>query len=308
MSIHRSVSPKTFAGFTLTEIMLALAISSLTIIGALQLFAVGRSGYQATENLARLEERAAFVLTALTDDIQRAGYWGMHNDGSRISVPPHIMIHCRGINVASWAAQTAHAIVPSDGIFNLPCPAATNAVAASDTLTLRYASAAPTNPESGRIQIHTNTVDGTLFSNGLPPALPKPGETHDLRVHAWYLDTQSSEPPLPALRRYALTSGGLMQNQEIMPGVESLQIQLGIDQNADNVLDSFVEPGQTAGEKVMAVRIWLLLRSQHPDPGHIDNGPWKSTDSELPAYVPADNFRRIAVERTVMLRNTPAAL
>ena len=65
-------------GFTLIELMLATLMATLLVAGALRLLVHGRIAWQTTENVATLEERAAFALIALEHDIRLAGYWGQH--------------------------------------------------------------------------------------------------------------------------------------------------------------------------------------------------------------------------------------
>lgn len=294
-------------GFTLVELMIALLLSGILIAGALKLFGTARAAYATAENIAALEERAAFALTALEDDLRLAGFWGLHSDASLIRVPPGIVTHCAGLNINTWALRLTRPIEAVDDGTNLPCLPATRLVPGSDTLIVRHVSYRSTNPESGRIQLHTSEREGELFSDGTPPEIDG-AQTFDLQLHAWYLDEASSEPGLPALRRYALVTNGLMQNQEIMPGVENFQVSLGVDYDGDHLIDSFVDTDSSGTAQVLAVRIWLLLRSARPEPGHQDVGPWYSIDADATvALQPGDAYRRISVERTVWLRNQPPA-
>jgi type IV pilus assembly protein PilW len=295
------------SGFSLLELMIALLLSAIIIAGALRLFGTGRTAYASTETIASLEERAAFALTALEDDLRLAGFWGQHNNPALLSIPAGIYIHCGGMNVSAWALRLAHAVEVTDDTTDLPCPPYTQAVSGSDMLVVRHASRLSTEPEADRIQLHTNRRQAELFSTGSPPAIPD-AQTFNLSVNAWYLDQNSSESGLPALRRYALTDNGLLQNQEIMPGVEDFQISLGVDRDGDERIDGFVDAISEPTTRIHAVRLWLLLRSARPEPGHFDAGPWHSIDADRPnALQPNDNYRRVSVERTVWLRNGPTA-
>jgi hypothetical protein len=127
---------------------------------------------------------------------------------------------------------------------------------------------------------------------------------HNVQIHGWYVDAASSEANLPALYRYTLVSGGLLQNQEIMPGIEDFQVTLGVDRDADGQVDGFVDPGTAPTARILAIRVWLLVRMAQPESGHIDNGPWYSIDIDHTAPLqPADHYRRASAERTVWLRN-----
>ncbi len=292
------------AGFTLVELMIGMALGSIVLVLALKVLAQGRAAWQAAENLAALEERAAFALTALQQDVLLAGYWGVHADSTLLTVAAHVNIHCRLNNVTAVALAST-AVSASDDTFNLPCPAATRPVGGTDTLTVRHADPAVSDPETGRVQLCTTALGGNVFQNGArPAACPADLPLHNVQIHGWYIDAASSEDPLPGLYRYTLVNGGLLQNQEIMPGVEDLQVTLGVDRDADGYIDGFVDPGAESAAQILAVRLWLLVRTAQPESGHVDNGPWYSidTDSAEPRR-PADHYRRTTAERTVWLRN-----
>lgn len=64
------------AGLSLVELMVALLISSLILIGLVQIFASTRVTYQADEGLARLQENGRFAMDFLARDIRMAGNMG----------------------------------------------------------------------------------------------------------------------------------------------------------------------------------------------------------------------------------------
>jgi type IV pilus assembly protein PilW len=136
-----------------------------------------------------------------------------------------------------------------------------------------------------------------------------------LTVNSYYV-AQSSEliPGVPTLRRKSLAVAGgapAIVDQEIAPGIENLQLQFGVDVNQDNSVDRYVNPGDgilTPGSgtfipaaRVMTARVWLVVRSVEQEPGIIDDRTYQPGNA--PAFVPADNFRRMQVSKTVLLRN-----
>lgn len=302
---HASFAIRRMQGFTLIELMLATLMATLLVAGALRLLVHGRIAWQTTENVATLEERAAFALTALEHDIRLAGYWGQHSDGSSIYVEPQVAARCGGRDVSRWALDTGSAVQAENNTFSLPCQPGSGHVTNTDTLTLRHASQLPALPDEGRIQLYTNHQDGVVSQSGIAGTI-KTGieEIYNVEVHAWHLVRNSSEADLPALRRFTLVDGGEIQSQEIIPGVENFQVTLGIDRDEDGMVDGFVNPDVTAEAPIVAVRYWLLLRSASPEPGHIDSGPWQSIDTNAAMPLrPGDGYRRVAIERTVWLRN-----
>ncbi len=67
------------SGFSLVELMVALAISVLLLMGVVALFVSSRASYETTERLSRIQENGRFALDQLAGDIRATGY----NDCSR---------------------------------------------------------------------------------------------------------------------------------------------------------------------------------------------------------------------------------
>ncbi len=68
------------AGLSLIEVMIALLIGSLLILGLVQVFSASRAAYQLSEGLARTQENARFAIDFLQRDIRMAGHFGCVND------------------------------------------------------------------------------------------------------------------------------------------------------------------------------------------------------------------------------------
>ncbi|MEH6686098.1 MAG: PilW family protein [Halopseudomonas sabulinigri] len=63
-------------GLSLIELMVALALSSLLIIGVLQIFLSSKQTYMTNNSLSQLQEIGRFSLDFMTEDIRNAGYKG----------------------------------------------------------------------------------------------------------------------------------------------------------------------------------------------------------------------------------------
>ena len=140
--------------------------------------------------------------------------------------------------------------------------------------------------------------------------------THNLVVNSYYVASDSKlVPGVPTLRRKRLSAvGGVpgIVDEEVAPGVENLQIQLGIDINGDNTVDRYVNPGtglydpnDTAnfvpGARVITARVWLLVRGISPENGIVDSTDYEPGDVDLGVF--SDSYRRMLVSKTILLRN-----
>lgn len=276
-------------GFSLIELMLSVAIAMLLFAGAASLLTQTSKASITAGNLADLNERATYVLALLEDDIRLAGYWGLHSQGENVNNPGGISIVCSNTDVSAWALRTDAAFEVINNGPGLPCPAYSATINTSDILVIRHASPTTVEPRNRSVQLASSHQRSVFFDDGSPPDLDPPTAIHDLNVHAWYLDQQSSEGTLPALRRYTLVHNGLLQNQEIMPGIEKLEVLLGIDEDDDGLVDNFVSSELAADQRVLALRLRISVRSLKPEPGK---------SPEYPA-----SYRRLNVERTIPLNN-----
>ena len=68
--------PHAARGFSLLELMVAVTISLMLLMGVVALFISSRSSYETTERLSRIQENGRYALDQFTTDIRAAGYQG----------------------------------------------------------------------------------------------------------------------------------------------------------------------------------------------------------------------------------------
>lgn len=313
-------------GLTLVELMVALAIGSFLMIGSIQIYNQSRQAFAINESIARVQETAQFAMDTLEADLRMASNWGLNSrpfdvEGRSIagvSVNPTGLTLPVNTCTADWALNLA---LPIDGVNNgygLAC-AATGAVqASSDVITVRRASVVPVPLDPGRLQIQSTRINGELFDDGTIPTdfSPVDSATHNLIVNSYYVAQSSTLiPGVPTLRRQRLgVLGGVptIIDDEVAPGVENIQLQLGIDVDQDNTVDRYVNPGAAIytpgavgfapGARVLTARIWMLVRGISLETGLRDGTDYRPGDVVL--GVQADDFRRLQISKTILLRNT----
>ena len=316
-------SNQRLAGVTLVEVMVALAIGSFLLIGALQVYSQSREAYIVNESIARVQETAQFAMDTLEADVRMASNFGLQSRGFAISGrstddnpnPKNLPVPTNCGEV--WSINLDRPIEGSNNDYSLPCPASGGVQPNSDSLTIRRATVATEALKPGQLQIQSTRIAGELFGDGnLPTGFdPVLSETHDLLVNTYYVAADSSLiPGTPALRRKTLTSvngAPAIIDQEVAPGVENLQLQFGVDVDGDNTVDRYVNPGDPVIDpaainfipdaRVVTARIWLVIRSVSPETGIQDNRQYAPGDVSLGMF--NDQFRRMQVSKTVLLRN-----
>jgi type IV pilus assembly protein PilW len=352
------------AGFSLVELMIALVIGSVMIAGAVYVYSQSRSTYTVNDSMARLQEEGRYALSMMEPDIQLAGYYGYTNayDDVQLVVggvsTPAIQMQQQdpavgGLSASiqrcgrNYAVDFMATMQGSNNGFVLGpgasapgggsgCATMTPA-AAADTFTVRRIGTVSVAPQANMLQAYINRLQPTnqqLFVNGVAPGTIAAGlrEVHNVVVKVYYVSQDSDgRPGFPSLRVISLGAGEAFTDQELVPGVEDMQVQFGVDTgdyNNDGVIDTdldsngipdnvngiatrYVNPNSPilqpppAGisAQIVTVRIWLRLRAEQPETAFIDNRNYVYADQNYTPPAAVQGFRRLLVTRTIYLRN-----
>ncbi len=340
MKIHTQRSLRQQAGMSMVELMVALAIGSFLVLGSIQIYNQSRQAFIVNESIARVQETAQFAMDTIEADLRMASNWGRNSRG--LAVEGRSIVgdaNPNGLPVptpdcgTAWAFDLARPIDGSDNSYGLGCAATGTADGNSDVITVRRTTVLPVAPaaaDAGRLQIQSTRIQGEIFvsngtAGGIPGAFlpitidPNTGApsstTHNLMVNSYYVSTTSDLiPGVPTLRRKTLTMvGGVprVEDQEVAPGVENIQLQLGIDIDEDNTVDRYVNPGSEIynpaaagyipGARVITARVWIVVRSVTTEFGLQDARDYQV--GNYPMGTKSDGFRRLQVSKTILLRN-----
>ncbi|HEY0660394.1 MAG TPA: PilW family protein [Lysobacter sp.] len=72
------------AGLSLIELMIAMVIGLILLLGLIQVMSASRSAYQLSTGVARTQENARFAVDSLQRDLRMAGHLGCVNDQARM--------------------------------------------------------------------------------------------------------------------------------------------------------------------------------------------------------------------------------
>ena len=367
-SHHRSPSSRrrAVAGLTLVELLVAMTIGLVLIAGATQVYVDSHAAYAVNETTARLQENARYAISVLEPDIRMSGYWGLTNVSDGIggeALPTAAQVVGFGAPAASTCGVNFPLLLgfPVQGTndsYAATCAANSAAMTNADTITVRRASTITVPPASasGPLRICSTRTSGVLVTD-ITGTFCQDVDTriYNLIVNLYYVDQSSSQAGVPSLRSKALNGPAActapvsalpcFQDNEIEPGVEDLQVQYGVDLTggtgaASGAATEYLDAGAaltnlltsaTAPAQIVAVRIWLLVRSDSPESGFIDDRIYEYGDrlqangttgdltnlaDNTKAYRPslsADNsftgvkhYRRLLVSKTIQIRNALA--
>jgi type IV pilus assembly protein PilW len=338
-------------GLSLIELLVALAIGGFLIIGAVTVQSQTRKTFSVTENQARLQETARFVLSVIEPDVQLAGLYGYTNDGGALGIPVSggNVINSSDFKVGDGAVSGAPAVMNDCGnnyVYDVNAPVRVDNgtwfmscgaqgggfVTGTDVLTVRRSGTEKAAATAGRIQLYTHRTalqNQKLFWNGTAPGplLDNIAEVRDLIMQAYYVSKDSDgRPGLPSMRLKQITAAagsGTWDDQEIVRGVEDIQIEVGIDTGQDTMKDGtpddvdgdgmvdlvngdvrrYVQPGDAAIARgqIVAIRIWVRVRAEEAEPGFKDDRAYKYGNTDVTFN---DGYRRVVMSRTIFLRNS----
>jgi type IV pilus assembly protein PilW len=287
------------------------------------MYVSSRKTYELNETVARLQETARYAISIIEPDVRQANYWGLLKVAGIVNNATSKTATTCGAN---FALDLGTNIQGDDGDYTLGCAAVkTGAVKSADTLTVRRTSAQISTvsvADKNALRICSTRTGGDLVNDVSGCTLAPDGQVNDLIVNTYYVDQDSDEAVgLPSLRRWSLTTDPVFADNEIVPGIEDMQIQFGIDPKGVGTATQYVNaagPGTLGTAQVVAVRIWLLVRSEQPEVGFVDartyvygdrttaNGTTTTLNSgaaQGKAYKPGDGFHRLLISRTIMIRN-----
>jgi len=304
-------------GFSLVEMMLAMLIGIIIMGGIISVYTNTRDAQQVSEDQVHLVSDARFAIDTIAYDLRHAGVFGGTN------LPSTIMCHKGDVNCPTalatatgdcgtrWYLDITVPIFASEASNPYTtCPIASYR-ANTDLLVVRYADSNPVAAASlaaSTAYVRSNYQAGELFIGTTQPTIPDDTSAltnnHLLVSRAYYVSdfTDYSGDGLPSLRRVDLVAGPIVQDQMILPGVENMQIQFGVDTNQDRSVDQYVNADLVADwTKVYSARVWVLVRGQTKD---------KTVDTSQTFTIAGnsvsfgnDGYRRLLVSSVINLRN-----
>lgn len=314
-------------GLTMMELLITVVILSLLMAGLAQLVVTNSRNATATGALARIADTGRAAIQLLSADIRRAGFLGGNIDLrdtagliTGTQTIPSYAISCAA-NTTDWALMINQPLIGINAP-DAPNPIAYACIADADengiswlrgdALTVRYAPTPPievADMVATRPYLRTTMIEGRLFLGvevndtvneiGVPMGDPA-ARDYNLAAHTYFVgatDRTCQGIEIPALFRKAIGDDGLPETQELLAGVENLQLRYLVDNRYYDADD--VPPD--AWPRVDAVEITVLVRAECPETGFDINRTFELADM---SYTPGNvDFRRQVFTTTTQLRN-----
>jgi len=325
-------------GLTLVELMVALVLSLMLMSGLISVFVANKRVYNVQTGVSRVQENGRFATQMVSQELRGAGYWGcatknldsLDITNTLNSASGYVFNFGRSMDgfeatgSSTWSPSLDSSIVSPIG--------------GSDVLTLRYAvggsarviqhnntsadikATAGSDMASGDILLVSDCEDAAIFQatnvqntsptqtnivhntgSGSPGNATKDlgkkyinGEVVRIRTRSYYVRTGADGGP----SLWRVDNGGTPQ--ELIPGVEQMQVLYGEDTNNDLAIDQYVKANSVADwGAVISVRVSLLVRSTSDN---VTDTPQTYTFNGS-TVTPSDNYLRRVFTTTIALRN-----
>lgn len=308
----KKTSSQSQRGFTILELMIAITLGLFLIAAASRIMVNGIQIFSSVNSLSRVQESGAMALIMLVSDIKRAGYLGGNSDIGTITdsiatVTP--TANCDNNN--SWARMITQPLFGTNNSKSGYSCVPSNYLTNTDIVAMRYASSNTVKiPESNRIYLRSSLFEGKIFlgkNAASNQVADEPNDMRELVAHAYFIGESNricDGQKIPSLYRMSLDNTGKPFAEELLPGIEDLQVQYGMSDSSDN---RYLDVGDTGlntladWSNVTKVRISILARSECRENGFIDNRTYNYGDKRN--YKPNDGYRRQLYNNVIQIRN-----
>ncbi len=238
-------------GFTLVELMIAMLLGLILMAGIISIFLSSKQTYAAVHVLARLQENGRYGIDIISSDLRRAGYLSGNASVDTIGGTEGVSTTDGSCLTSgtTWGRMIERRVFGLDdtnaGYACIPDSAYTR----GDVLTVRYASTVEATSFSGnRVYLRSSLFEGRVFkgsSESSNTIIENPQTTRELVAHSYYIGPSSAECPagtaVPALHWLSMDDNGLPASEELVVGAEHLQLQYGVDTDANGSVEQYLD-------------------------------------------------------------------
>ena len=300
------------AGFTLIELMVAIAIGLFVIAVVIQGFVATTGSTNTNSLVAESSTNGRHALEAIKREVRHAALhrlvWDINqfvNDDAALSAKDF-----------GCGAGFVTALAKGIEGFNDSNPYATTCLQKAndreylrgDVLVLRRTTLeTATTFDTGAPYVRTAYGAASLFTGSVGaagPSLLEPRFDYRLVSDVYFVNAftniSTESPKVPALYRLTLAAGSnpVMVPELVASNVEHFQVQYAVTDTAGSTR-YYNANAVTDWNAVTTARVWILTRDSSPDPGLV-SGKYMMGDV---VYEPKDNFRRSIYTTTIAIRN-----
>jgi type IV pilus assembly protein PilW len=320
-------------GFSVVELMVAVTLSMILMAGVLSIFASSKVTYLSNEKTARVQENGRMALDLIVRDIRASGYMGCAKAvpfNTTLNTPTALLWdYSRPMQGFEWTGPGSW----SPALTTAVIPAAQAAQDGSDAILLRVAQregtsqrvtnnlvSATDNPQvtaavANGVMMITDCNASTVFqvTGNAPPVVQHiaggataagPGNSTNNLSYVYQRDARLI--PMQTIAYYVRNNSlwrviGTNTPEELVEGVQALQIVYGEDTDADRIVNNYVAADAvTNWANIVSVSVSLLVRSEQTGTD-IDSQTYNLLGTNVGPF--NDRRQRMLFVTTAALRN-----
>ena len=280
-------------GVSMLELLIGLTLGLVVVAVVTAFFGPASNHRRGLENSGQMYDNASYAAELLADEIRAAGYFAQLQTASvtwQAADPCAVTAAALG-----WASSPPTAPLPLVGIGAAEATpgCASNRRAGTAMLTLRRADfdtvPVASLPAGLHLQVSTcgaDPVNKPFVASSSAAAMDlrtrnctNVAPARRLLVRTYFVECAGGcgAGAAPRLTRAELTSAGAIELTPLVDGVENLQFEYGFDTDGDGLPDIYrtglsglAGAGDNDWSNVVAVRLYLIVRSREPVVGHVD--------------------------------------
>jgi len=325
--------PGAETGLSLVELMVAVVIGSVIMLGAATLFLQSKISYVQDEELARLQEGGRFAIRYLARELSMAGYYGGVLRGSDISVDAGVAdpngpscydymfrteVKFEHFNDAGPSTDFSTIGMP-EGTGTENCLDSSDLQPDNDIIVIRRVKDSATvwqGDTADGASVSANTMYLEVEDFNVSIALNNVTGTVAADTDLWeylpqivYVRNYATDPGdgIPTLCRRGISRAGnaMADPQCLVQGVEDMHFEFGLDTDDDYVVDTYSSaPSEADLTTALSAGVYLLLRSPNAVTGYTNDKNY--TLGSKPVAAADDGYYRRVIQSTTTLRNSDA--
>jgi len=304
---------KKMQGLSLIELMVSAIIGLLLTSAIIGLFASSKRAHSDSMDRGIMYENGRYAISVLSNELRLTEFWG---ETQRTNI-----INSAGLNaIASDCTGNAAGYDISNSLWGLTTVSATittcitDAKTGTDAFVIKHVAATPTlvaNLDITKTYLMANEFLGILFDGADTPPSTEPGgnvpggQAWEYTSTLYYIREQNDE--VPALYRKKLTGNSWGSSEEIANGIENMRLLYGVDTDGNGVADKYDNAAAANWINVVAIRVYLLMRSEEASSFYLDSKTYLLGDVTVDPN-PDDKYYRLVFNTSVNLRNRKLAM
>jgi len=311
----------------MVELMVAMVLVLFLLLALTQILISGRDSFGASTSLSRLQENGRIATDLLITHLKRAGYMGGNSDIPNIygNLGQETPDSSCDAGDTTWARMVTRPLEGLDDTNGGYACINNGTYLRGDVVTVRYTSpwieTGALDPD--KLYLRSSLFEGRIFAGSdeglaINQVADEPQSVRELQAFAYFVGDSGrtcNGARVPSLFRVRVNDKGQPITEELLPGVEDLQIQFGIVTGTTTTSipggptttvsggGSYLDPDDVSTSQwpqINVARVWLLVRSECAETGYVDNATYNMGNR---TYTPNDNFRRQLYSNVVNIRN-----